>query len=135
MTQAIVRRAFETRLKTWADAQVPAIPVAWENVPFVPPTGRYIRAFLLPARTDSQTLDRDHRLYQGVFQVSLVMPLNTGAGGAESLAASLDAAFDASFTQDGLRVYLLSPMSAAPAISEPNYFVVPVSAEYRSDVV
>lgn len=135
MSQALIRKAFETRLKTWADAQTPVIPIAWENVPFTPPAGRYMRAFLLPADTESLHLSRTDRYYRGVLQASLAMNINTGAGAAEALVASLDAAFAHTFTQDSVRIWLVRPFSAAPAIAEPDRHVVPVSAEYRAHVI
>lgn len=135
MTQAIIRKGFESRLKAWADAQTPAIPVAWQNVAFTPPAGRYARAFLLPNPTRSETLEKEHRRYEGVFQVSLCMTIGTGASVAEALTASLDAHFDAYFMQDSLRIYLLTPMSAAPALQDGDRYVVPVSASYRADTV
>jgi hypothetical protein len=135
MTQSIVRIAFETRLKTWADARTPALPVAWENVPFTPPVGRYARAFLLPARTQSETLNRSHRAYRGIFQVNLCMAVGSGASGAESLLSSLDAAFAQTFTQGGLRIFLTAPFSAAAAIQAEDRYIVPVSAQYRADTV
>lgn len=135
MTQALIRAGFETALKTWADAQTPAIPIAWPNVAFEPPAGRYLRAQLLPAQTKKLTLDGSGRTYRGVFQVLFSMPPGTGAGSVESLAASLDAAFADSFTHGGLRIYLLSPISLAPAIPDPARYLVPVSADYRADTV
>lgn len=135
MTQATIRKAFETRLKTWADAQTPAIPVAWENVAFTPPAGRYLRAYLLPSKVPRLFLDGTGRTFRGVFQVSFYMPLDKGAGSAESLIASLDAAFDAYEEQDGLRVYLLSPFYPASGRADGDRWVVPASAEYRADTV
>ncbi len=135
MTQSIIRKGFESRLKTWADAQTPAIPVAWQNVTFTPPAGRYVRAFLLPNPTQSETLERGHRAFLGVFQVSLCMTIGTGSAVAEALVASLDSHFESSFIQDGLRIYLLSPMSAATAIQDGDRYVIPVSASYRADSV
>ena len=135
MSQALIRKAVETRLKTWADAQTPVIPVAWQNVGFTPPVGRYLRAFVLPAPTQYTSLDQECRSWKGIFQVSFCMPIGTGSATVESLIASLDAAFASSFTQDGLRIFLLAPLSAAPAISEPDRHVVPVSAPYRVDTV
>lgn len=135
MSQAIIRAAFETRLKTWADARSPAIPIAWENVPFTPPSGRYLRAFLLPARTQSVLLEKTDREYKGIFQVSFCMPVGTGAGTFEGLLSSLDSAFAQTFTQSGVRIFLVSPFSAAPAIQEPDRFTIPVSAEYRANTV
>ena len=135
MSQVVIRRGFEAKLKAWADAQVPAIPVAWQNVPFTPPAGRYIRAFLLPARTQILALDGIGRTFRGIFQVSFCMPINIGSRTADDLVSALDAEFSATFVQNGLRIYLLEPFSAGPAIQEPDRFVVPCSATYRSDTV
>jgi hypothetical protein len=129
MSQALIRQAFETRLKTWADAQ--GLGVAWENMVYTPTEGEeYVHAFLLPARTKSLFLDGSGRNYVGLFQVNLSMPLGGGAGTAEAMVKSLDEAFATSFTQGTIRVSLLSPMSAASALPVPDRYVVPVSAEY-----
>lgn len=135
MSQETIRKAFETRLKAWADAQTPAIPVAWPNVAFNPPAGRYLRAFVLPARTEYLSLDGICRTWRGILQANFCMPIGTGAGTVESLITSFAAAFDTSFSQDGLRIYLLGPLCAAPAINDPDRYVVPVSASYRADTV
>jgi hypothetical protein len=135
MSDALIRKAFETRLKTWAEAQVPAIPVAWPNVPFTAPAGRYIRAHTINGAGGFLFVSNDGRSYRGIFQVSLVMPTGTGRGAADTLAASLEAAFDPTFVQDGVRLYLLAPFSQATAIQEPDRYVVPVSAPFRAYVV
>ena len=133
MSQELIRKAFETRLKAWADAQTPAIPVAWPNVAFVPPAGRYVRAHTLPAQTQFLSLDGECKTWEGIFQVTFCMPLGTGSGTVESLITSLGAAFAQSFTQDGLRIFLLRPFGAAPAIPDGERYVVPVSATYHCD--
>jgi hypothetical protein len=137
MSDALVRAAFETRLLAWANAQVPAIPVAFENAAFTPPSGRYARAYLLPAPTACETWGGEHRRRMGIFQVSLCMPIGTGPGAAALLTASLDAAFPIALpmTQGTLKVFLLSPMSPAPAIQESDHFIVPVSCTYRADTI
>jgi hypothetical protein len=129
MTQAIIRAAFETRLDAWATAN--GLTVAWENRAFSPPATAYARAKLLPARTDDLFFDGTGRDASGLFEVALYMPLGGGPGAGEALVASLDAAFAVSFTQSGLRVTLLTPMSAAAGVQVANRFVIPVSAEYR----
>lgn len=135
MSDALIRSAFESRLAAWAAAQTPAIPIAYQNKPFDPPVGVYLRSFILPAGTISLTLDRKHRQYKGVFQVSIVAPLATGPGAAEAVATALDALFpiDAPLAVGSILVWLLSPMSAAPAQQEPARYVIPVSAQYQSD--
>lgn len=130
MTQARIRRAFESTLKTWADANT--LTVAWENVTTEQPTGSYVRAFLMPGRTTSQDLGGLHRHYVGIFQVSIVCPVGTGPGAADALADSLSAAFTttAPITVSGLEVWLAQPMSAAAGIQERDRWVIPCSAPY-----
>lgn len=137
MSDALVRAAFETRLAAWAAAQVPPIPVAYENAAFSTPTGRYARCYLLPAPTVNEMLNGEHRRRMGVYQVSLCMPIGSGPGAAAALTASLDAAFPMALpmTQGALKVFLLSPMSPAPAIQESDRFTVPVSCTYRADTI
>jgi Bacteriophage related domain of unknown function len=132
MSDATISAAFENALKAWADAQTPAIPVAWENVEFKPPAGRYIRAWLLPNRAKSTFFDGSGRTRVGIFQVDLCMVLGTGAGSARTLADSLDAAFTVTMVQDGLRIWLTSPLSAAPGMTQQDRFVVPLTAEYKA---
>lgn len=132
MSEALIRKAFESTLKTWADAQTPAIPVAWENVSFTPPAGRYARAFVLPSTKERLFLEGGGRMWKGLFQVSLCMTQGAGAGGAEALVASLDTAFASDITVSGLRVYLISPMSQSLPIQEPDRFVIPVTARYEA---
>jgi hypothetical protein len=132
MSDTLIAQAFESTLKTWADAQTPAIPVAWENVEFNPPAGRYAYAHLIPNEAKHLYFDGSGRARQGIFQVMFYMPNGTGAGAVRSLVDSLDAAFSITITAGGLRIWLTSPFSAAPALPHPDRFVVPVSATYRA---
>lgn len=135
MSQDRVRKAFESKLKTWAAAQSPAIPVAWENTDFKPTAGAYIEPSLIPVRTVTETLDGVHRRFMGLFQVSLVMPIDSGPGDAEALVKALDALYPLTtpLTADGLVIVLLQPMSAAPAVPRPDRYVIPVTCSYRAD--
>jgi len=135
VSNTLIRAAFETRLKTWADAQIPPIPIAFENVPFTQPTTRYLRSYLLPLNTKSDTLDQVHRGYAGVYQVSVVMPLNDGPGNGEVIAKALDTLFPMTtpMTQGGLKVTMTTPMSAAKAMPDTTNYVIPVSCRYRAD--
>lgn len=138
MSDALVRAAFETRLAAWAAAQSPTIPVVYQNQTYTPVAGsRYIRAWLLPAPTQCQTFNGEHRVRRGVFQVDLNMPIGTGPAAANALAASLDAAFPltAPMTQGAVKVFLLSPMSQGPSLDGSTHYTVPVSCEYRCDTI
>lgn len=134
MSQSLIRQGFEGIIETWAAAQVPSIPVAWENVAFVAPVGRYVRVFLLPGEVNRLFMEGSGREYRGVIQVSLVMNIGAGAGGAEALLSSLDAAFSSSgnFTSGGLRIWLLTPFRASTPQLEADRWVLPVSASYAA---
>lgn len=136
MSQAIIRAAIEQRLKTWADAEIPAVPIAYQNAPFVPPAGPYIRAFLLPAETNSPFLEGGSRTYIGVYQLSVCAPETTGSAVAEALLAELEALFTANLRvlQSGVTVIVTSPVSASPAMQEPGLYVIPCRFRYRADV-
>lgn len=137
MSNKAIRALLETRLKTWADAQSPALPIAFENVPFTPPQDKtYLRAFLLPANTDSKDLKGDHRLYAGIFQVTIVVPSGAGTGAAGTIAAALGVLFPVNLRLTStLTVQMLSPMSESKAIEEPDALAIPVTARYRTDVI
>lgn len=138
MTQALLRKAFETRVKTWAETRSPSLPVAYQNAAFIVPVDwRYARCFVLPGRTVSLDLEGKHREYVGVYQITLSTPLNMGSKESLDLAESLDTAFPVGLpmVQDGFRVWIVSPMSPASALDDPNALVIPVSANYRAERV
>lgn len=138
MSTKLVRVILESRLATWAAARSPALRVAYENAPFTPTTGEtYLRANMLPAPTQSDDLLGTHRGYLGVFQVSVVRPINVGPGLALDIAAELDTLFPVNgrYTSGAVTVQVISPPSAAPAFQAENEYIVPVSFQYRADTI
>lgn len=137
MSDALVRAAFETRLAAWAAAQTPPIPVSFQNVAFTPPTGRYVRCWLLPAPTQSRGIGGTDRERKGIVQIDLCLPIGTGSKMAADLANSLDAAFPLTgpMTQGGIEVWMTSPLSAASPIEGPTHYTVPLSGSYLSHTV
>lgn len=136
MSNPRIRAGFEVALSSWALAQAPPIPIAYENKTFEPPaTARYIRAFLLPGQTSSGDMDGDHRAYVGVFQASLYMPVGVGAGAAETLAESICNLFpkQTAIVSSGLTIWLTRPMSIGPSIPGITHYMVPISCSYRAD--
>ena len=135
MSHKIIRSAIESKLSTWALAQSPPIPIAWQNATFTPPSqARYLRAFLLPAETQNPDLGGDIRTFIGIYQVSICVPDGTGAGAAETIAESLIAEFPygARLVQSGIAVVINRTPSQSPAMQEPGLYVVPVSISYRA---
>lgn len=138
MSTHAIRTALDSRLATWAAARSPVLRIAFENSDFEPASGEtYLRAFILPADTASQTLDGLHRGYRGVYQVSIVTPPHVGPGAAHGIAAELDALFpmNGRYTSGSVTVQITSPVSAGPALQEPDSFTVPASFTYRADTI
>lgn len=139
MSDRIIRSLFEARLKAWATVRVPALPIAYEDVTFTPPAGgsAYLRAFLLPANTDSLDLEGKHTLYRGIFQVSVVTKAGEGRGPAGLIADEIAALFpnNLMLTKTDLTVFIRSPMSTAPAQQGDTTTMLPLSFQYRADTV
>lgn len=130
-----IRAAYEGRLAAWAAARSPALTVAYENAPFTVPSGVYLRAFVLPADTVSDDLAGVLTTYRGIFQVSVIAPINTGPGAALGIADELAALFlaNARLTVSGLTVQQITPCSIAPALQDATSYIVPVSFQFRAD--
>lgn len=136
MSHRIVRSIFESRLKTWAAARTVPLRIAYQNVSFTPATGEtYLRAFTLPGTTASNTLAGDHRLYTGLFQITIVSPSGNGPGTAETLMDELAVLFplNASLTRDDFKVLVMTPLEPGPELQDDTTFSLPCRFEYRAD--
>lgn len=134
MSHQRCRRLFESRLAAWAADK--GYPVAYQNVPFTPQSGQlYLRAFLLPSDTGSDTLAGDHKRYQGLFQVSVVTPAGQGSGQAEDIIAELAGLFPIydRLTLDDFSVVVMSPVEQGPEIPDDTEFTIPATFSYRAD--
>jgi Bacteriophage related domain of unknown function len=137
VSDVIIRSVYEGRLKTWADARVPKLTIAFEDRVFVPPPdgSAYLKAYLLPGNSDSEDLAGAHKSYRGIFQVSVITKSGLGRGPAGQIADELAALFpnNLALTKTGFTVYVRSPTSNAPAIQSDTTSALPVSFEYRAD--
>lgn len=136
MSHRTIRQIYEGRLLMWAAARVPALRVEVENVTFAPADDEvYLRSFMLPAGTYSDAIGGDHKVYAGLFQVSVVTPAGKGSGEAEGIVEELADLFplNTQLSKDGLTVMVLSPVEPGPGISSSNTYTVSASFTYRAD--
>ncbi|MBD9585827.1 DUF4128 domain-containing protein [Pseudomonas sp. PDM03] len=136
MSHKIIRSLFEGRLKTWAETRSPALRISYQNVDFAPTANEtYLRAFLLPAGTNSNDLAGAHRLYTGLFQITIVTPAGGGTGAAEGLVDELAALFPLNdrLTKPGFSAQVMTPVEPGPEQQEDTAFALPVSFQYRAD--
>lgn len=136
MSNKTIKALLEGRLNTWAKARSPAIRVAFQDVPFTPASGEtYLECFVLPADMDSQDFAGQHKLYRGVWQVTIVKPKGNGLGAALGIEEELAALFPNSLmlSNAGFDLFIRSPMGAGPALVDELNTRIPVSCQYRAD--
>jgi hypothetical protein len=134
MSHQIIRRIYEQQLAAWAATR--GMRIAYQGVAFEPGDDEtYLRAFLLPAGTDTQTLEGADRVYTGVFQISIVSPAGNGTGDAEELVDDLDDLFPTflRLQQGDFEVMVLTPVEPGPAIVDDTTLSVSASFQYRAD--
>jgi hypothetical protein len=134
LSDKAIRSALETILSTWAAGRVPALRVAWDNVPFTTATGEtYLRAYMLPAATISTSFGGADHDYRGIFQVTVAAPVDSGSGVALGIAEEVIALYPNNLiTATTPPVQIVKPPSIATAMVDGVSFVVPVSITYRA---
>lgn len=138
MSKRQIRKAFEVRLSTWAAARDTPLRIAWENAPFTPTVGEtFLRAFIVPAETDSQDLAGAHRVYTGLFQVSIIGEAGKGAKAVEEIAQELESLFPLNLRipVTGGNVLVYTPISEGPAMPDGGTYTLPVWCRYRMDTI
>ncbi|NWE68943.1 hypothetical protein HX857_09510 [Pseudomonas gingeri] len=136
MSHAIIASIYEAKLIAWNAARSEKLKIVFENTAYTPAAGEtYLRAFTIPGDTASNTLSGDHRLFTGVFQVSIIAPAGTGKAKTNPLVAHLTGLFPlyARDTKGAITVVTMSPVDPGPGITGDSTYTVPISFSYRSD--
>jgi len=95
MTAAAIGAALKARLGTLSFS--PAIPIAWPNKDFTPPTddnARFLQATIVPAPNQRVTIRAQHRR-SGSLVVTVASRPNNGSGEGDGLADAVAAHFPA----------------------------------------
>lgn len=134
MSNAIIRASFETKLKAWADAQTPKVPIAFQAAAFTKPTNGspYLEAFLIPGETLSKELSGKRKTYIGLFQVNCWAQTGAGMGAAESLAQSVINLFPM-VPKIGAVSIECNPSAEHPIPDDSGWVIVPVTIKYRME--
>lgn len=136
MSHAIISSIYEAKLIAWNAARSEKLKIVFENTAYTPAADEtYLRAFTLPGDTASNTLGGDHRLYTGVFQVSIIAPAGTGKAKTNPVVAELIELFPiyGRDTKGEVTVITMSPVDPGPGINGDSTYTVPVSFSYRCD--
>ncbi|MCF9015103.1 hypothetical protein GIV33_20780, partial [Pseudomonas carnis] len=128
MSHAIIASIYEAKLIAWNAARPEKLKIVFENTAYAPAAGEtYLRAFTIPGDTASNTLGGDHRLYTGVFQVSIIAPAGTGKAKTNPLAAEIIALFPLYVREvkNGFVVTPMTPVDVGPGITGDSSYTVP----------
>lgn len=132
MSNQIVAAFFEGRLKTWADAQVPPVPVAYENVAFTKPDDGtpWLESFLIPNLTMNNEVTGRRKTHLGLFQVNVWVPKGEGMGRGRALSNSIINLFPL-LPKVGAVSVEETPSATRPLDGDSNWVIVPVLIKYR----
>lgn len=136
MSHAIIASIYEAKLMAWNATRSEKLKIVFENTAYEPAEGEtYLRAFTIPGDTASNTLGGDHRLFTGVFQVSIIAPAGSGKTKTNPISAELIALFPLYVrdTKNGFVVTPMTPVDVGPGITGDSTYTVPMSFSYRSD--
>jgi hypothetical protein len=126
-----VRAALETAL----NGMSPAVITAWENNAFTPPasTVAYQKAFVLTAEPDNPEYGSSY-FEQGIFQVTLLFPLQTGTAAAAARAELLRTTFKrgASFINSGVTVNITRTPEVSSGTVDGDRWAQPVKIRFSA---
>lgn len=131
MSNTVIRTELETRLKQWADAQVPKIPISFEGVPFTKPTsGVFLEAVLIPNVTLDTDVSASGKRRLGLFQVNCWAKSGKGMREVETLAQSVIDLFPI-LPKTGTVSIESTPFADQPLDDPAGWIIVPVLIQYR----
>ncbi|EOY5741155.1 DUF4128 domain-containing protein [Enterobacter ludwigii] len=131
-----IAAALVAKLGEWADAE--DIPVAWENVPFTPPSdGLYLAVHDMPATPRTVDLGLRCRTYSGVYQINVVAPAGSGRTSAVALAGRVAELFPEGLGIEGndFTCWISSQPGIFRGVPTSVSYTVPVSLNYRADII
>jgi hypothetical protein len=127
-----IRTEIETKLATFAAAQVPPIPVAYENVAFTKPTtGRYLEIHFLDSASKSRNVEANGKRVTGMFQINCYAPLGKGMASLEALRDAVVALYPVVPKME--TVSIEAPLSWSGSFVQDAFICIPITGQYRSE--
>lgn len=129
MSFDLIRKALEKRLATLT----PVLPIAYENSKFAPTVGQaYIKANLLPNKTETPTLTQSVKIERGIFQVTVCYPTGDGSTNSSARVNLISNHFPAGLvlTEGVTKVRISEAPAIAQGMVDGAFWVVPVSISF-----
>lgn len=132
-----IRGALEVALAAFPTA----LPTAYENGVFIPPTDTngplpYQHCFFIAAPPTDPTIGSSMHMEQGILQISLMYPSGVGSGDSEAMGKALQLYFKRgnSYTFNGVTVHIGSTPAIGRGVPAGDRWMLPVSISYFSYV-
>lgn len=127
-----IRSELEGRLKSWADSQLPKIPIAFEGFALnKPSSGLFLQPFLLPAMTQNPTVDANRTRELGIFHVNCWGLDGQGLGRVDDLANEIIKLFPV-LPKVGTVSIERTPSKHQP-MYDSGWVIIPVVVYYRKE--
>ena len=133
MSISSVRIALENKL----NAMTPSLSTAWENVPFTPVTGTaYQAAYLLPATPANPTMGDGYYREHGIFQITLMYPIQAGTLTAATRAELIRSTFKrgTSMTSGGITTIIERTPEIGQGRVDGDRWALPVKIRYYAGI-
>jgi hypothetical protein len=131
MTQRTIRLEVEAKVKAWAAAQSPAIPIAYENVAFTKPDTTFIELYIIPATTVNQTVSAARKTLTGLIQFNIYTKEGVGTKKSEEIAQALIDLFPV--VPKAGTVSIEQTGSIMNTLYQAQWLVTPVRFRYRQE--
>lgn len=151
MSHGTIRKLFNKALLEYTDTT--GMPVFLDNVrsfdqngsPIEPPSkGEYLKVHLIPADTYDDSLSGDHKVYTGMYQVTIVTKYGVGSLRSESIADAIQNVFKLNrrfvdiadtnpIEENRFTVQVTSPVTVPEGRQLGVQWILPIHFEYRAD--
>jgi hypothetical protein len=128
-----ISAAFEKKLK----ALDTNFPTALENLPYTPVTGTaYQRIRVLPATPVNPTMGDNYHRENGLCEIILFYPVNTGRGTAQAKAEAIKNHFPRglALTEAGQIIKIDRTPTISAAIQDGDRYALPITISYYSEI-
>lgn len=140
MSKSLIRKLLEKRLEdNIGSISTPLGPltIIWENVESERDISKpFIIPFIVPAENDSLSLQQTDTWFSGLFQITLVIPANSGSQWPDNVADAIAALFPNNLRMidtSGFVVTVGSPPTVYSGISDETGYNIPISVTYRAN--
>lgn len=130
-----IRQEVESAIGSFAAAQSPAIPVAYEGISFSKSTNSpYLQVVFLSNAITNATVDAQRQRVYGSFQIVVCVPDNKGMKQLDTLTSDIAALFPVYDKSKYSTFSVEQPANVSPPMTDAAFRVAVVRIQYRQEL-